>query len=100
MGAFILTPVLDSARLNALQRICKSFKPNVDADFVSRQLGFDSVVSGVEFFRKVGCILSASSGDGSAGKSPSVLLNDGLLIDTQKTVIDVSAVLTQDKLLL
>lgn len=91
MGAFILAPVLDATRLNALQRICKSYKPSVEADFVWRQLGFEDVESGTDFLRKVGCCICDGPSDGAINSA---------LIDTQKTVVDASAVLTQDKLLL
>lgn len=118
MGNCILDMMIDSFRLMTLQRICKSYKPSVGAAFVVSQLGFDvtplpaphikksrfqkeTPSVGIEFLKKAGCILVRSAEE-TAGNSESsgACEEDKWDINTKDSVIDFSAVFTQDKLLL
>ena len=119
MGNCILNMMLDSFRLQTLQRICKSFKPTVGALFVILQLGLDPVLvkttshkkkhvvhttDALEFLRKAGCVLvNADEATTSLvnAESGNIAYEEGKWeINTKDTVIDFSAVFTQDKLLL
>ena len=111
MGVYILDLLVDNLRLQALQRICKGkfshthscsprfkcpnfnplhpftgYKPQVEVSFVTEELAFDGVDSCLEFLKKAGCVIS--------GDSKEYQLN------TKDSVIDPSAIITKEKLLL
>jgi hypothetical protein len=106
MGGCILNPMLDSARLNALRGMVRAYKPNLPVSFVATVLGFASTSEGNVFLKRAGCcFLYDSSGTATTNSSKKKAevddaVSESILIDTQKTTIDASAVLTQDKLLL
>lgn len=92
MGIYILDLIADSQRVYSLQRICKGYKPNVPVDFIVTQLGFDDKEVGKAFLTKVGCVLVPNpEGVEEFGE---------LAIDTKESVIDLSKLFTQEKLLL
>ena len=84
--------ILDGRRLQALQRICRAYKPSVSLSFVISELAFDSVEEGQEFLKKAGCVVNDAQSEGTNSEGPE--------INTKDTVIDFSAVFTQDKLLM
>jgi hypothetical protein len=104
MGTCILDLMIDTWRVQALQRMCKAYKPSISASFVINELAFDSSAVALEFFRKAGCILAvataskSSDNGGSAGDNDDFI--DSLEINTKDSVVDFSAVFTADKLLL
>ena len=128
MGNCILDMMIDSFRLMTLQRICKSYKPTVEASFVATQLGFELTHTpllsphakkprfqketpsvGIEFLKKAGCILvrsveqettAAVNHSDSSGGGRGACEEDKWDINTKDSIIDFSAVFTQDKLLL
>lgn len=87
MGNFILNPMIDSARFQALQIICKGYKPAVPVKMVTRELGFDDIMEAGHYLRSVGCVFENEHDFPNTS------------IDTQKTVLEVSAQ-TQNNLLL
>jgi hypothetical protein len=91
-GSVILDMILDGRRLQALQRICRAYKPSVPLGFVISELAFDSEEEGQEFLKKAGCVTNDFLSEGTS--------SEGLEINTKDTVIDFSAVFTQDKLLM
>lgn len=113
MGAYILDLMLDAWRLYALQRICKAYKPVISTAFVIQELAFASTEEGLDFLRKAGCVLiqpasptTAGSADALAGRVGGSVEGAGIGvgidwdISIKDTVLDASAVFTQDKLLL
>jgi hypothetical protein len=114
MGKCILDMMLDTARLQYLHRLCRSHKPEVNAFFVVSELAFEltkapystkkskhlkvvQASAGLEFLKKARCILVDVENGGTKSLS---YIEEEFNINTKDTVIDVSAVLTQDKLLL
>ena len=87
LGSCILDTVLDTWRVQALQRIVKAYVPKVSLTFVVSELAFDSEEEGREFLARAGCVIVGDSQPHTE-------------IDTKLSVINVSAVLSQDKLLL
>lgn len=116
MGNYVLDLMIDTWRIQALQRIVKAYKPSVSAEFVVNELAFAEEQEGLDFLRKVGCILEAPatasaaaaavSQAASPGKKkaktsvPAVVDASTLEINTKESVVDVGAVFTQEKLLL
>lgn len=131
MGNRILDLMVDTIRMQFVQRLCKAIKPQVSASFVLLETAFaltpepikspsparsssskshkksshaaPVVVSeGLEFLKKIGCLLvkaTDASTDGSLAVN-SNFIEEEWDINTKDSVIDFSAVLTQDKLLL
>jgi hypothetical protein len=104
--------MLDSFRIHALQRICKAYKPSVSADFVLDELNFeDNKEEGYEFLQKAACILIDANLVEEGGQPPDIDKRSEKghkkrarkppvwEINTKDSVIDVSGVFTQDKLL-
>jgi hypothetical protein len=105
MGNYILDMAIDTWRLYALQRICKGFKPNIAVSYAISLLAFSNNKTGIEFLLKAGCVIIGSSitmnnNDSSSSINHLIQSYDLLEINTKDTVIDASAVFTQDKLLL
>lgn len=90
MGNYILDLIIDSLRLKAMQRICRGYKPNVSAEFVINELAFEDSLLGLEFLKKIGGILEEIKTEECTGT----------FLNTKDTVIDSSAIFTQEKLLL
>jgi hypothetical protein len=88
MGAYILDLMLENYRAQSLQRICRAYKPEVGAEFVVDTLAFTEREEGYEFLRKVGCVLARDAE------------TKELIVNTKDSVVDVSALQTQAKLLL
>eukprot|EP01036_Dinobryon_divergens_P026037 gene26037-34639_t len=86
MGIYIMDLLVDNLRLQALQRICKGYKPQVEVSFVTGALAFDGEDVCLEFLKKAGCVVT--------GDSKEYQLN------TKDSVIDSSAIITKEKLLL
>ncbi len=119
--------MINGTRLQYLQRMCRSYKPTIPSDFVLKELGFDltmyhvrhnghksnhkhssnhehdsSKSVGLEFLKKAGCVITLieSSVDEIALTSDEASIEESWEINTKDSVIDFSAVFTQDKLLL
>lgn len=41
MSDYLMDKIVPSVRQNALQRVCKAYRPSVSADFILKELGFD-----------------------------------------------------------
>lgn len=101
MGNYILDLMIDTWRVQALQKIVKAYKPSISAAFVVNELAFYSEEEGLLFLRKTGCILVAVSTEcGSTEESVAHLDASLLDINTKDSVIDIGAIFTQEKLLL
>lgn len=87
--------MIDNKRLMSLQKIVKSYKPNVPIEFVSNILNFDSEDEGKEFLLKAGCIIQDINEINSLGIS---FIQLG--INTKDSIVDTSVILDKDKLLL
>jgi hypothetical protein len=107
MGIYILDLFIENFRVQALHRICKGgsyasrpcpigyspsigFKPQVPVPFVSKELAFDCDELCVDFLKKVNCLVGPSTEAGL----------DGLQLNTKDSVVETSAVLSKEKLLL
>lgn len=88
MGTYILDLMLENQRASSLQRILRAYKPEVDALFVVDELAFADRDEGVDFLRKVGCVLT---------KDPAT---KQWVLNTKDSVVDLTALQTQAKLLL
>lgn len=60
MGDYLMDKIVPSVRQSALQRICKAYRPSVDAKFVLKELGFDmlnrqEVEGGRAWLESCGC---------------------------------------------
>ncbi len=60
MGDYLMDKIVPSVRQGALQRICKAYRPSVSAEFVLKELGFDTkspeeVEGGMEWMASCGC---------------------------------------------
>jgi hypothetical protein len=116
LGNYILDLMLDGRRLQALQRICRGYKPSVPLDFVISALSFDNIEEGVEFVKKAGCMLIRGgggeevSGKGDSNSTEGAIASsdeigaggviDGVEINTKDSLVSATAVFTQDKLLM
>jgi hypothetical protein len=97
MGNCILDLMIDTWRIQALQRICKAYKPSVSLKFVSDSLAFESIDIAMEFLNKAKCIIT-SSGNGNSSEA----LNQSessLEINTKDTVLDMTGVAKKHTLL-
>lgn len=88
MGGFLLDLMLDNWRALALQKMCRVYKPEVTASFVSNELAFSDEVIGFDFMRKVGCVLEEDKATGV------------LMWNTKDSTVNLSALITQENLLL
>jgi hypothetical protein len=66
MGDFLMDKIVPSIRQSALQRICKAYRPTVDAKFVLKELGYDpsdkqDVTSGKKWMESCGCKFNGDS---------------------------------------
>lgn len=128
MGIYILDHMLDNWRAQAIQKMCKSYKPQVSVDFVLQTLAFigetsenEDAAIGIAFMRKLGCLLEEDLSKESvvpahgkhqhahkknSGKGHSSNYNNpnhtttGLIWNTKDSVIDPTAWQTQANLLL
>lgn len=110
MGAYILDLMVDTMRVQALQKMCRAYRPEpLKLLFVLSELAFDDTVSehiiGIEFLRKVGCIISAAavsaSNNNSTGDQQQQQHPDrDLRINTKESQIDISLLQDEAKLLL
>lgn len=87
MGSYILDLMVDNWRVLALQKMCRGYKPDVGVDFVLEELAFPDRTLGLDFLRKVGCVVVGNE-VGTA------------LWNTKDSVVDLSALLSDSKLLL
>eukprot|EP01038_Epipyxis_sp_PR26KG_P007462 gene7462-10172_t len=90
MGNYLLDLMIVQCRLYALQKMVRCYKPQVEVEFVVNELSFDEAEIGLDFLKKVGCMIV---GDISKGLAE-------LAINTKDSAIDTSVVFTQEKLLL
>jgi hypothetical protein len=88
MGAYILDLMVDNYRAQSLQRMWKSYKPDVAVAFVLGQLAFEDAAIGIDFMRRIGCVVEKDKTTGE------------FVWNTKDSVVDVSALQTQAKLLL
>lgn len=59
LGSFLMDRIVPSMRQKALLRICKSYRPSVEVEFVLLELGFESDLEfGIKWLVSCGCILS------------------------------------------
>ena len=101
MGAYILDLMLDTWRWYALQRMVRAYKPTINAAFVIEELAFPSPAAGLDFLRRAGCALvDPAAASGKASSSAFADAEPQWEISVKDTVLDSSAVFTQDKLLL
>lgn len=108
MGNYILDSMIDSIRLKALQRMCKGYKPSVPLDFVLDQLAFDDKDIALEFLQRLGCVVTTQPSERESTSSTADLTSAAsassetavLVINTKDSVLDASAIFTQEKLLL
>ena len=110
MGTYILDLMVDTMRVQALQKMCRAYRPEpLKLLFVLSELAFDDDtdsehIIGIEFLRKVGCIIAAaavptsnnSSGDQQQQQHP----DRDLRINTKESQIDISLLQDEAKLLL
>lgn len=108
MGVCILDLMLESMRVKFLQRMLKAYRPmTVSVSFVLEELAFDEEVIGMEFLKRLGCVLQekiaavAETGESSndAKEDPSSTKKDWIW-NTKDSSIDPSALVTEQKLLL
>ena len=95
MGAYILDHMLDGLRVQVLLRMCKAYKPHIPMKWAAVELGFENSMDShhIElYFKKYGCVISDVLNSDS-NRTEKVIM-------TADSVIDSSAHLTQDKLLL
>ncbi|KAJ1442077.1 SAC3/GANP/Nin1/mts3/eIF-3 p25 family-domain-containing protein [Ochromonadaceae sp. CCMP2298] len=86
MGTYILDLMVENLRATTLVKICKVYKPSVEADFVLKELAFTDKHIGLEFMQKVGCKIEKD--------------RERWVWNTKDSVVDVSALVTETKLLL
>jgi hypothetical protein len=86
MGTYILDLMVENLRAATLVKICKVYKPTVEADFVLKELAFTDKQIGLEFMQKVGCKIEKD--------------RERWVWNTKDSVVDVSALVTETKLLL
>lgn len=109
MGVCILDLMLESMRVKFLQRMLKAYRPmTVSVSFVLEELAFDEEVIGMEFLKRLGCVLQekiaaavAETGESSndAKEDPSSTKKEWIW-NTKDSSIDPSALVTEQKLLL
>eukprot|EP01040_Poterioochromonas_malhamensis_P000685 gene685-732_t len=108
MGVCILDLMLESMRVKFLQRMLKAYRPmTVSVSFVLEELAFEEEVIGMDFLKRLGCVLQekvaavAETGESSsdAKEDPSSTKKDWIW-NTKDSSIDPSALVTEQKLLL
>ena len=106
MGAYILDLMVDNYRVQSLQKMCRTYKPDVCASFVLKELAFTDEIIGIEFLRKVGCILITTPTTSTTTTSSTAHNKDNkekkkeFMLNTKDSVVDLSALLNDTKLLL
>ena len=95
LGNCILDLMIDNKRLLSLQKIVKSYKPNVPVEFVSNILNFDHEDEGKDFLLKAGCIIQDIHDVNALG-----ITFVQLGINTKDSIVDTSVILDKDNLLL
>lgn len=108
MGAYILDLMVDNYRVQSLQKMCRTYKPDVCASFVLKELAFTDEIIGIEFLRKVGCILITTPTTTSTTSVSSTTVHNKdnkekkkeFMLNTKDSVVDLSALLNDTKLLL
>ncbi len=108
MGVCILDLMLESMRVKFLQRMLKAYRPmTVSVSFVLEELAFDEEVIGMEFLKRLGCVLQekiaavAETGESSNdAKEDASSTKKDWIWNTKDSSIDPSALVTEQKLLL
>lgn len=111
MGTYILDLMVDTMRVQALQKMCRAYRPEpLKLLFVLSELAFDDTVSehiiGIEFLRKVGCIIAAAAAPASNNSTGDQQQQQqqhpdrDLRINTKESQIDISLLQDEAKLLL
>ena len=110
MGTYILDLMIANARVQYLMRMCKAYRPVVSAQFVIDELSFVNNDIGLDFLKRVGCVLVESNVETPAPGSDVIdrqnssgnIRRDYIQLDinTKDTVLDPSAVMDKEKLLL
>ncbi len=82
MGIYLMDRMIEAMRITALQRIKSAFRPNIDVDYVLRELCLEkgtrvetTHMSGLAYLRRVGCIITDAENNPlpeSADKSPTI----------------------------
>lgn len=102
MGMYILDAMLAGVRLKALQRMWKTYKLNVNADFVLTEIGFgkcyEDKLIGIDFMKSLGCIVKDA--DGNVDRAWSEDEIKVLIWNAKETSIDSSAIYNNENLLL
>lgn len=112
MGNYLLDLMIDSYRLQTLQKMCKSYKPSLPVPYVLKELAFENDEIGIDFMGKCACIFQEAEVEGQddapvATKNGKPVKKQVDMSNVQKlewntkdTVIDMSMLTAQDKLLL
>lgn len=102
MGVCILDMMIDSIRLKYLQRMLKGYRPGtVAVSFVLEELGFDEVEIGIEFLKRLGCVLQEKTvATEEVDATASSVTTKEWIWNTKDSNIDPAALFTQEKLLL
>ena len=111
MGTYILDLMVDTMRVQALQKMCRAYRPEpLKLLFVLSELAFDDDtdsehIIGIEFLRKVGCIITATAAAPASNNSTSDQQHHkhpecNLRINTKESQIDISLLQDEAKLLL
>ena len=66
MSDYLMDKIVPSVRMNALQRMCKAYRPSVPTQFVLKELGFDTankseVRGGRSWMESCGCIFEGDN---------------------------------------
>lgn len=112
MGTYILDLMVDTMRVQALQKMCRAYRPEpLKLLFVLSELAFDDDtdsehIIGIEFLRKVGCIIAATTAAPVSNNSTADHHQQqqhpecNLRINTKESQIDISLLQDEAKLLL
>ena len=99
---YILDAMLAGVRLKALQRMWKTYKLNVSAEFVLQEIGFgkcyEDKLIGLEFIKSLGCVVKDA--EGITEKAWTEEEMKALIWNTKETSIDSSAIYNNENLLL
>ena len=117
IGNCLLDLMLDSLRVQYLQRICRSYKPDVPVSYVLCELGFELTkvvkvaskshkktkhvatdIIGMEFLKKAGCIMLPVFE--TSIEAVVQCIEDGWIINTKDTIVNFSSIANPEKLLL
>ena len=58
MGFYILDLMINTLRLQTLQKICKSYQPNLSINYLMNELAFHNENQTKKFLLKSGCIIN------------------------------------------